>query len=122
MSDQDCSHPCGGHCCRAFFLPFSPEELKEKQDQLEDGPQIVAMVRHLGQFKTPPINRAHPVEQDHGGGHWYTCANLTEEGLCGIYEDRPRMCRGYPYGASCNYAKCEAACRAEGRLGERVQG
>jgi Fe-S-cluster containining protein len=37
--------------------------------------------------------------------HHYTCKNF--DGLnCRIYEQRPKMCSGYPYGNACRYSKC----------------
>ena len=32
--------------------------------------------------------------------YWYTCDRLGADGRCGAYEERPLVCRGYPwYGA-----------------------
>lgn len=110
-ADKACSHQCGGHCCRAFFLPYSPEELLEQQPFLQDGEQIVAMVEHLGEFKqgeAPPDML--PGTQATGAGNYYRCRNIGDDGLCGIYEDRPRMCSEYPYSVTCNYTKCAASC------------
>lgn len=33
----------------------------------------------------------------------YTCRHLQLNGDCGIYEDRPAMCRDYPYGQVCEF-------------------
>jgi Fe-S-cluster containining protein len=32
----------------------------------------------------------------------YTCKHLGADGLCGIYDRRPKMCREYPYGGACD--------------------
>jgi Fe-S-cluster containining protein len=35
---------------------------------------------------------------------YYTCRAWDEDTrLCTIYEDRPNMCRGYPYGNACSH-------------------
>lgn len=37
----------------------------------------------------------------------YTCRHWDEDtGLCGVYEDRPRMCRDYPYARACDHDDC----------------
>lgn len=38
--------------------------------------------------------------------HFYTCKNLLDDGRCGVYATRPRMCADYPYGKRCDYAQC----------------
>jgi Fe-S-cluster containining protein len=36
----------------------------------------------------------------------YTCRHLLGNKNCAIYENRPRMCSGYPYGKKCVYPGC----------------
>lgn len=110
--DEDCEHRCGGHCCKAFYLPFSPDELQRRAAELRDGAIIAGMVEHLGFFDDDnrPIDLTVPVPRS--GGHFYSCRHLTSTGLCGIYDTRPQMCKGYPYKGACNYRGCQAACRA----------
>lgn len=38
--------------------------------------------------------------------HWYRCKALKDNGDCGIYATRPRMCSEYPYGDRCKYTSC----------------
>lgn len=87
---------CTGHCCRRFFLPYSPEKIEERRDTIQDGHFIADMVIHL--------------ESDDEGNHYFTCRHLVEAddgtASCGAYEDRPAMCRQYPYGNACTYAGC----------------
>ena len=92
---------CTGHCCRAFPLPFGPEELAAKAWGYQDGEQIAAMAIYLGQLEGPPEPHC-----SLGPAHYYTCKNLQDNGDCGIYDDRPQMCRGYPYGGQCGYTAC----------------
>jgi Fe-S-cluster containining protein len=112
---------CTGHCCRSFWLPYSPAELLEnyqawkggrfvKGRDRNDHPQaseiwlIAPMAIYLGylpqnpQKPEPLINGAH--------GHFYRCAHVRENGDCGIYEMRPKMCRDYPYGTDCDFPGC----------------
>jgi Fe-S-cluster containining protein len=42
------------------------------------------------------------VAAESGSGELYRCKHWNETtGLCGIYEDRPDMCRDYPYRGAC---------------------
>ena len=107
MSDEtrdECSHSCGGDCCRSFYLPFSPEELKEKVEDgaITDGAQILAMVEHLGHFEKRPHQTTVKTDYD-SAGHYYRCRNLGVDGLCTVYDSRPEMCRSFPYDGDCNY-------------------
>lgn len=36
----------------------------------------------------------------------YTCKHLKQNGDCGIYENRPRMCINYPYETECTFKDC----------------
>lgn len=103
LKDRSVSMKCGGHCCRRYALPFSPDELAaagaDETSTLMDIKQIAEMSIFL------------EIED---GGHKYTCKNLTSDGLCGIYDDRPRMCSQYPYGRSCAFPQCEAKEVADG--------
>lgn len=93
---------CTGHCCRRFFLPFSPDELKaayfRKMGAATDGLLLedIDLVWPMVRF----------IEQDTNGGHFYSCRHLQPNGDCGIYSVRPAMCRDYPYGASRNFQDC----------------
>lgn len=105
---------CTGHCCRAFTLPRSPEELAEGYrawlhqvpgaNLVHDIHLIYPMVRHLRLYhagEVAPDGKV--VDQDR---HYYRCVHVAENGDCGIYADRPDMCRSYPDGNPCTYAAC----------------
>lgn len=86
---------CTGHCCRDIPLPFSPEELHEKQHTLTDGEYIASMVHYTG------------VRYEKHGltFHRYSCTHF--DGVsCTAYETRPKMCRDYPYGKPCEKSDC----------------
>lgn len=104
---------CTGLCCAAFHIPYTITDLRRGVDPktgnlLNQAEQIAAMVIPL----TPKQARERYVE--FGGdlddasfpwssrGHHFTCRRWDEDTrLCTIYEDRPEMCRGYPYGEPC---------------------
>ena len=105
---------CAGGCCVAFVLPYTAKELQEKIGD----PEITPDVKQIAEMVVPITNgtvrrrrkrfgvtTADPVEKD-SEGHFYKCSNWDEETrLCGIYEDRPKMCRDYPYAREC-FVKC----------------
>lgn len=111
---MECSTLCGGHCCRWFHLPLCPEDLEAHGDaELEvaadwskDWPfhtRYREDVRLVAGMAIP----LRPVQPDQPAGPWwYACKNLDGRGLCRIYEDRPRLCRGYPYGQRCEHPAC----------------
>lgn len=106
---------CTGHCCRAFTLNYDPESLR-KMYTFEDGSpvpitpnsnsQVPDMVIYLGRHKDPPNG-----EPMRNSGvlfeHWYTCKHLSAEGNCGNYENRPPLCRDFPYKTPCPYSACD---------------
>lgn len=96
---------CTGHCCRRFYLPLSPKELEEDLQAFKrDG------IGHYDQIElvAPMVVYLEPHES--GSGHWYTCRHLNVmTGDCTNYENRPKVCSGYPdYGAggTCRYDEC----------------
>lgn len=105
---------CSGQCCDAFALGGDLEFLKSKKNPGRDDPeidQILGMIVYLGAFGRNP---GHPVCGEEGRalepteearGHFYTCTNL-ENGRCGIYETRPKMCRSYPNEERCPFRSC----------------
>lgn len=95
---------CRGHCCRRFYLPFTPEDLVEtaraawRGESGRDGWSAFAELIHM----VIPLG---PAEQ----GGWYTCAyHDPVSGNCLIYAHRPRICAEYPYGRACGYGRCAA--------------
>ncbi len=123
---------CTGDCCREFWLPFSPDELREayelvkasagrrqlmlrEPDQkswrtgiLEDIELIFPMVVYLGEKRAPLGMNPMDHELVHGDlpfGHYYRCKHLVGDD-CTIYDHRPGMCHRYPYGRKCNYVGC----------------
>lgn len=89
---------CTGHCCRRFPLSHTLEQLRAyaadtSKANASEAAKILDMLISLD------------VRED--GREMYTCRHHdTETGDCRIYEDRPRMCRDYPYGKSCEHGEC----------------
>lgn len=115
---------CSGHCCQVFFLPFSMEEIRRRVDAdlvapREDGPKIRDMVIPLGKWSELSEERkamlayvtSDPNFDPDDAGHYYTCKHYDQDtSNCQIYDERPHMCRAYPYeeeGApGCRYTGC----------------
>lgn len=97
---------CSGACCRAFPLPYGPEELNKRAPTVEDGEQIADMVIHLGEFYGDPQTCF--CHEEYDGTpiklNYYTCKNLTPKGNCDIYGNHPRMCKRYPDNEHCMYS------------------
>jgi Fe-S-cluster containining protein len=108
------SERCTGHCCRHYSLPHPLWYVREFG---EDGEQIAAM--SLPAYVVQP-GEPMPDGRPLSGGdpaQIYRCANLNEAtGDCRIYEERPRMCREYPYGRRCEMADCSWPAAREGRV------
>lgn len=91
---------CTGHCCRAFTIgdKLTYAELKVKYEKSVNG-----------ESKLPALEEIFPYLIDLGmkthnpGGEkidqptqYFTCRNLSADGNCEIYEQRPQICRNYP--------------------------
>lgn len=98
---------CTGHCCERFYLPFSPEALKDRAERFPEDKQlqqVAGMVVYL-EYGINPDSRTPPSPTRQG--HWYTCSNFNKETRgCNIYQTRPDMCRDYPYSEPCDYKTC----------------
>lgn len=102
---------CTGHCCECFWLHGDYESFKAKVEAgcVVDGPQILDMIIPLNLQVYPTCDNlvdrgleGKPIQ----GGAFYTCRHLTPDKQCGIYDIRPDMCSGYPYGGRCEYINC----------------
>ena len=104
---------CTGACCAAFYLPHGIREFRARAraGKLQDGEFIADMVIPL----TP--KEARERSQRFGGklatpwklrGHYFACRHWDEQTrLCTVYDQRPRMCSGYPYDEPCDLgARC----------------
>jgi len=91
-----------GACCRVLTLEQSPEELKN----------LAAVTRVLGipsdaQFAAEhwrPLTREQAMARNpfytarlRPDAYLYTCDRLGDDGKCQAYDERPLVCRGYPW-------------------------
>ncbi len=89
---------CSGHCCKDFPLPVSIDDLKDPNRTIEDSEKIADMLILLR-------------ESEYADGrkqYRYTCKHLTSGGDCTIHNEKPKMCRDYPYGKPCEHKDCTA--------------
>ena len=75
---------CQGDCCREFYLPkdWYWKRRRPAGKPYEDAEQIRGMVIRIK-------------------GRVHTCKHFADN-RCGIYAQRPMMCRAYPYASQCN--------------------
>lgn len=96
---------CDGSCCERFWLPMDQDGLWASYSDYQQGfPAIpdIEMIAQMTIYLEPAVTN----------GHWYTCKFWDSESrLCTIYNDRPRMCREYPYGSECTH--CHSTCGTE---------
>ena len=116
---------CSGHCCKAFTLPYSPDEIWATYQRWRNQGTLQPIMKN-GQLGTsgipidifliapmlvykglmfPPFKQVRP-DEPRIKHHIYTCKHFDAKKKCTIYEYRPQMCRDYPYGKSCNYVAC----------------
>jgi Fe-S-cluster containining protein len=107
MTSESSSPPTGacngcGACCRVIFLEQSPDEVQ----------RMAALTRVLGIPSDHAFVAEHwrPLTRDEAmqrnpfytsrlapDAHLYTCDRLGDDGACMAYDERPFVCRGYPW-------------------------
>lgn len=98
---------CAGRCCAVFALPTDAIPRLEAGANGDDGPFILDMIvpltptkarsrlKRLGYDDDPDVTKP-------AGKRWFTCRHWDEETrLCDEYNQRPEMCRDFPYGLDC---------------------
>ena len=83
-----------GECCRTIYSldTFSPKEF------------------HFMQLIYPPYRRFYIRGKDSEGNFIFACKYIGDDGLCTVYEKRPRLCRSYPKKKLNHYAKLPDGC------------
>jgi Fe-S-cluster containining protein len=93
----------------AFYLELPHDRVDEIRGTMRDGDQIADMVVPLSLAEANErLERfgADRMYEPDAEGHLYTCRHFDDATrLCTIYEQRPEMCRDYPYacGGGCEY-------------------
>ncbi len=79
-----------GHCCKELTLsgPFSEPMSRERAEHL--------LISPTNNHEKTWVFR--PLRQDERGIWRFSCTQLLSNGRCGIYEDRPHLCRHYQPG------------------------
>jgi Fe-S-cluster containining protein len=113
---------CSGACCAAFPLSSPLADLVSGLRIVEDGEQIAAMCRviEIGEAEARLAAAGSgctvdPERQYHACKHWDPATKL-----CGIYEQRPDMCRRFPYGGTCQHCGWSGGVSADQLSGDRL--
>lgn len=115
---------CTGNCCAVFHWNTPPEYLRKrweglsapltesearcKRDDLYIADMLVKLSPAEVEERMARYDFKPDVDEDFDLVAWaeksaYTCRHWdTETKLCTAYEDRPQMCRDYPYVGSCS--------------------
>jgi Fe-S-cluster containining protein len=87
--------PDPGRCCRKMVLSSGAQALTYWKDGWEDAARADMQRRGL---PFEPLAIAEEYADSEGIAYvsvFMTCPELLPNGRCGIYEDRPRVCRSY---------------------------
>lgn len=98
------SDTCGGGCCAVFWLPreigpgtVDGEFIADMRIELTEEQARERWAKFIG---TEPRASLTGNEQR----TTYTCRHWDEETrLCTVYDQRPNVCRDYPYGNPCSH-------------------
>lgn len=106
----DCE--CDGRCCAVFYFPRTPREIDELVEvegryNGADGRMLSDMLVPLtldeARERAAKFHIEDPRTWDEDTS-LYTCRHWDEETrLCTVYDHRPGMCSGYPYGKACTH-------------------
>lgn len=103
---SDVLDDCTGACCAVFTIGDVADPAS--WDSVVDGPYIRDMLIPL--TREEALERAErfgaPLDQADPTPGWspHTCRHFDDETrLCTAYEQRPKMCRDYPYASGCHH-------------------
>ena len=91
-----------GACCRVLTLEQSPEEIRATAaltKLLGIPSDAVFAAEHWRPLTRAEANERNPFYTSllPAQAHLYACDQLGEDGRCMAYEQRPLVCRGYPW-------------------------
>lgn len=101
--NRDCSHACGGTCCRNFTVSAPPALIAELYaDALAHIVANEAIPYHWDIVRIAEM--LIPLELPDSPEPRYTCKHFdASAGRCVEYDQRPDMCRRFPYGHACEH-------------------
>lgn len=93
---------CCGACCRVLTLEQSPEEIRAMAavtSVLGIPSDMVFAAAHWHPLSREEAQRRNPhyVSRLPATAHFYACDRIGPDGRCRAYEERPLVCRGYPW-------------------------
>jgi Fe-S-cluster containining protein len=99
---------CPGYCCAALSIPETIEEIRADVDDPDSATvadMLIPLTHRQAVARAKKFGAPRGVVTKYPNGpksQWYTCRHWDEATmLCTIWERRPEMCRGYPYGGTC---------------------
>lgn len=99
------SNTCAGACCAVFPMHLGQATFTNGRELRPDNEYILDMLIPLTRRQALARSRrlGYPDPPNYGPKYGlFTCKHWDEETrLCGDYENRPAMCRDYPYGRPC---------------------
>jgi Fe-S-cluster containining protein len=113
--DEGTIKGCDGSCCAAFVLQGSTyRQFRRRAHRVRDGETIANMIipisPKVANERLEAAGSDERVTWKYRGMH-FTCKHWDPETkLCGIYEDRPSMCRDYPYEKPCVHCGVTGGC------------
>lgn len=123
---------CTGSCCAAFPIKrsgagryaelTSPLAWLWVNQDAEDGLDLLAMLVPISYEEAcerwDRLTGAEGRRPDEPAEHYFRCVHWDETTrLCTNYENRPGMCRWFPYGRQCEYG-CDCDCDRAPRVWE----
>lgn len=108
---MSCAHEsrCTGHCCRNFYLPDTLEGFKAERDRALCW-LFGAPGGNLPHFPPMEVIRVAEMILSTDDPHLFNCRHHdATTGDCLNYENRPELCRDYPYfdrGGRCRKDGC----------------
>lgn len=101
--DDPCSVQCGGRCCEDFPLNHAPGTIAELYAVALQRPEADRSRNDLDIITIAEM--VIRIDEDDETSPRYTCKHLRN-GLCSIYNNRPKMCSDYPgygRGGACSH-------------------
>ena len=91
-----------GACCRVLTLEQTPEEVQATAavcSVLGIPSDAIFAAKHWHPLTREEAMRSNPfyVSNLPVAAHFYSCDQLGDDGRCMAYEERPLVCRGYPW-------------------------